>query len=105
MNATPEWMKDMNQDVDDLEAQEEQDYAPPEPEQPPEAEPEEPEHSQQQQTVPLATLIEERKRLQEQLAEERARASRFERLESDKWLYVWAMSSVAFFVAAYRDTG
>lgn len=83
MNATPEWMKDMNQDVDDLEAQEEQDYAPPEPEQPPEAEPEEPEHSQQQQTVPLATLIEERKRLQEQLAEERARASRFERLEDE----------------------
>jgi hypothetical protein len=36
-----------------------------------------------QRTVPLATLLEERRKLQAQLDEERARAQRFERLEAE----------------------
>lgn len=86
MNATPEWMKEMNQDDAELD-QEDQDYLPPEGEEPQEPEAQEQEgeepQEQEQQTVPLATLIEERKRLQQQLDEERTRAARFERLEDE----------------------
>lgn len=86
MNATPEWMKDLNDQAEDAleEPQDalEEEYveeAPPE-----EAEVEAQEETRQQpESVPLATLLEERRKYQEQLDQERQRASRFERLEDE----------------------
>lgn len=80
MNATPEWVNDLNEQVDDADQPEdslEEGYQ--EPEQPQEGE----EDAQEPQHVPLATLIEERKKLQAQLEEERQRAARLERLEDE----------------------
>lgn len=95
MNATPEWIKDLDQQA--TEAQEEEQYdaeadqraelegeAPPEPELELEGEEQTQERVQQAaQQVPLATLLEERKKFQQQIDEERQRAARFERLEDE----------------------
>jgi hypothetical protein len=84
MSATPEWMKDFNEQADDADQPQdalEGEYE--EPQEPQEGEEAQEHEHQEPQTVPLATMIEERKKLQAQLEEERARAARFERLEDE----------------------
>jgi hypothetical protein len=82
--ARPDWINDLDGAIDPGEGPGDDDAQLPPPDDPAQAQDDAAQQqAQAERTVPLATLLEERKRLQAQLDEERARAARFERLEAE----------------------